>query len=232
MSVLLMPSPPRASTSSGLSTQELMKQLDLAPTKIRKLGLEANAAKRINECQEGVQKEMEKLGEIARSMNFGILEPCSYHATNEQCDAVKRYFKRDPTFDELAKFIDDKANAAAAQQVYAVGRRFMRPQPNTVRPQPTHKSPLYKAAILTTQTDNDISGQCQEFVVMPVVSRIPCVDRLRVCYLFLKPDHQAKVCRSRHACGFQLCVGKHHSILHRPSSSMVEMNQKHLRLHQ
>ncbi|OON19366.1 hypothetical protein X801_04771, partial [Opisthorchis viverrini] len=148
--------------------------------------------------------------------------------------------KRDPTFDELAKFISDKADAAAAQQVYAVGRRFMRPQPNTVRPQPIHKSPLYKAAILTTQIGNDRSGQvrlpvkcaqggsfhyldqCPEFIEMPVANRIACVDRLRVCYLCLKPYNQAKVCRSRYACGFQFCVGIHHSLLHRPSSSKTE----------
>ncbi|OON15381.1 hypothetical protein X801_08818, partial [Opisthorchis viverrini] len=54
---------------------------------------------------------------------------------------------------------------------------------------------------------------------MPVVSRTACVDRLRVCYLCLKPYHHAKMCRSRHACGFQLYVGKHHPLLHRPSSS-------------
>ncbi|OON19881.1 hypothetical protein X801_04247, partial [Opisthorchis viverrini] len=149
--------------------------------------------------------------------------------------------KRDPTFNELAKFVSDKADAAAAaQQVYAVGRRFIRPQPNTVRPQPTHKSPLYKAAILTSQIGNDRSvqvrlpvkcaqcgsshylDQCPEFIEMPVVSRITCVDLLRVCYLCLKPYHQAKVCRSRHACGFQLCVGKRHPLLHRPSSSKTE----------
>ncbi|OON19948.1 hypothetical protein X801_04175 [Opisthorchis viverrini] len=64
--------------------------------------------------------------------------------------------------------------------------------------------------------------QCPEFIEMPVVSRIACVDRLRVCYLRLKPYHQAKLCRSRHACGFQLCVGKHHSLRHRPSSSKTE----------
>ncbi|TGZ67448.1 hypothetical protein CRM22_004791 [Opisthorchis felineus] len=104
-------------------------------------------------------------------------------------------FKRDPAFDELANFISDKADAAAAQEVYAVGRRFMRPQPNPVRPQPTHKS-LYRAAILTTQIGNDRSGQirlpikcalcgsshyldqCPEFIEMPAVSRISCVDRL------------------------------------------------------
>ncbi|OON19949.1 hypothetical protein X801_04176 [Opisthorchis viverrini] len=45
--------------------------------------------------------------------------------------------KHDPTFDELAKFICNKAYAAAAQKVYAVGRSFMRVQPNTMRPQPT-----------------------------------------------------------------------------------------------
>ncbi|GAA30767.2 hypothetical protein CLF_106813 [Clonorchis sinensis] len=148
-------------------------------------------------------------------------------------------FKRDPTFDELATFISDKADAAAAQQVYTIGRRYMRPQPNPVRLQTTHKSPLYKAAILTTQIGDGRSGQvrspikcaqcgsshyldqCPEFVEMPVVSRIACVDRLRVCYLCLKPNHQAKMCRSRHACGSQLCAGKHHPLLHRPISSMM-----------
>ncbi|OON15828.1 hypothetical protein X801_08364, partial [Opisthorchis viverrini] len=126
--------------------------------------------------------------------------------------------KRDPTFDELAKFISDKANAAAAQQVYAVGRR----------------------AALTTQIGDDRSGQvrspvkcaqygsshyldrCPEFIKIPVVDRMARVDRLRVCYLCIKPYHQAKVCRSRHARGFQLCVGKHHLLLHRPSSSETE----------
>ncbi|OON14927.1 hypothetical protein X801_09276, partial [Opisthorchis viverrini] len=446
MSVSRLPSPSRASISSALSTQELMRELDLARIKIKKLELEADAAKRIKEYQDSVQQEMEKLDEIARSMNSGGLETCPCPATNERCDAVRRYVnsipdpkdlpipveqdtvinppnihlsnantrqddrlletaqlvqtcmglparqlpkfdgnpadyhsfmrsfmstiarrtrdpadrfsylvhhcegeavqairrcgvlepeegyaealrilerrfggphiiattsieqltegptlkaddhkalvtladdmicsatlkqleypndlnscrtigavvarlpstmqnewfalaaksfksKRDPTFDGLAKFISDKADAAAAQQVYAVGRRFMRPQPNTVRPQPTNKSPLYKAAILTTQIGNDRSGQvrlpvkcaqcgsshyldqCPEFIEMSVVSRIACVDRLRVCYLCLKPYHQAKVCRSRHACGFQLCVGKHHPLLHRPSSSKTE----------
>ncbi|OON14573.1 zinc knuckle [Opisthorchis viverrini] len=47
--------------------------------------------------------------------------------------------------------------------------------------------------------------QCPEFVKMPAAIRIDCVERLRVCYLCLKPNHQAKRCRSRHACAFQLC---------------------------
>ncbi|OON21999.1 hypothetical protein X801_02098, partial [Opisthorchis viverrini] len=60
------------------------------------------------------------------------------------------------------------------------------------------------------------------FIEVPVVSLIACVDRLQVCYLCLKPYHQAKLCRSRHACVFQLCVGKHPALLHRPSSSKTE----------
>ncbi|TGZ63690.1 hypothetical protein CRM22_006778 [Opisthorchis felineus] len=51
-------------------------------------------------------------------------------------------FKRDPRFDELANFISDKSDAAAAQAVYAVGRGYMRPQSNPVRPKPTQISTI------------------------------------------------------------------------------------------
>ncbi|KAG5453271.1 hypothetical protein CSKR_202464 [Clonorchis sinensis] len=83
MSVSRLPSPSRASTSSGLSTQELMKELELARIKIKRLELEADAAKRIKEYQDSVQQEMEKLDELARSMNSGVLEAYPCPASNE-----------------------------------------------------------------------------------------------------------------------------------------------------
>ncbi|GAA50586.1 protein disulfide-isomerase [Clonorchis sinensis] len=99
MSVSRLPSRSHASTSSGLSTQELMKELELTRIKIKRLELEADAAKRIKEYQDSVQQDMEKLDELARSMNSRVLEFCP--ASNEQCDAVKRCVNSIPDPKEL-----------------------------------------------------------------------------------------------------------------------------------
>ncbi|OON15829.1 30S ribosomal protein S10 domain protein [Opisthorchis viverrini] len=68
-----------------------MIELDLPRIKNKNLELEADASKRIKEYQDSVQQEMENLDEIAPSMNSGGLETCPCPATNERCDAVRRY---------------------------------------------------------------------------------------------------------------------------------------------
>ncbi|KER27541.1 hypothetical protein T265_05431 [Opisthorchis viverrini] len=122
-------------------------------------------------------------------------------------------------------------HAAAAQQVYAERRKFMRQAPTNTQisivlsshPDDADMQLQIRLLIKSAQCGSSrYLEQCPEFIEMPVVSTNICVDRLRVCYLCLKPNHQAKMCRSRHACGLQLCVGNHHLLVHRLSSSKPE----------
>ncbi|OON23376.1 hypothetical protein X801_00710 [Opisthorchis viverrini] len=111
--------------------------------------------------------------------------------------AIPFKFKRDRTFDELGNFISDKADAGAAQRVYAVGGKYMRPKQNHVGPQPTHKS-LYSGY----RDDADRRGQI----------------RLTPSMLFMFTwNHPAKTCHFRHTCNFRLLVEKHRRFLQRPS---------------
>ncbi|OON16270.1 hypothetical protein X801_07919, partial [Opisthorchis viverrini] len=73
-----------------MSTQDLMRELGLARTKIKKLELEPDVAERTKEYQHSVQQEMEKLDESARSVNSGVLEGCPCPETSGQCDAANR----------------------------------------------------------------------------------------------------------------------------------------------
>ncbi|KAG5446297.1 hypothetical protein CSKR_110336 [Clonorchis sinensis] len=75
--------------------------MELARIKIKRLELEADVAKRIKVYQDSVQLEMEKLDDFARSMNSGVLEAYPCPASNEQCDAVKRYVSSIPDPREL-----------------------------------------------------------------------------------------------------------------------------------
>ncbi|KAG5452722.1 hypothetical protein CSKR_102153 [Clonorchis sinensis] len=117
MSVSRLPSPSRASTSSGLSTQELTKELELARIKTKRLELEADAAKRIKEYQDSVQQEMEKLDELARSVNSRVLEAYPCPASNEQCGAVKRYVNSIPDPKELSIPVEQLSELLSTLQI-------------------------------------------------------------------------------------------------------------------
>ena len=140
--------------------------------------------------------------------------------------------RRDPKFSDLTEFIRDKAAAAKLQQrcMPETSRQTQRPTASV------HDFEKKKVFSLATRTasggDSGLQprctrscpkcGQwhyldsCTQFISLTQQERLSFVNQTDLCELCLKPNHEAKACRSRRNCGQDSCCSLHHPLLHEP----------------
>lgn len=160
------------------------------------------------------------------------------------CDYASSVLKgrREPTFDELAEFVSDRADAATTRLVYlgdenmkgTTSKCFDNESSARLRSVPrvhtmatlsqvgTHsgeKVPSFRyQPTCAICEQHHYVDQCTTFRSMAKTDRIQVVKSADLCCLCLKPNHNPSNCRSRKVCGWEGCSGQHHPLLHQNST--------------
>lgn len=134
-----------------------------------------------------------------------------------------------PTWEALSSFLELYVSATAAAPRFKLSDTTSRPlnsshsKPATVR---THsnvsvQNSSYKLTCPNCQAAHPL-GKCEQFHKWSIAQRKDFVRKHKLCYNCMKGRHTVADCKSDFHC--RQCKGRHHSLLHEPSSQSFEVS--------
>ncbi|XP_062704661.1 uncharacterized protein LOC134286964 [Aedes albopictus] len=202
--------------------KELFRRLFELPTMKRESAQELNTL--VDDFQRHV-KALGKLGEPIQHWNTPLtfilcnkLDPYTLRAWEQetrQKDEVK--------YDELIEFLTQQVRMLKS---VASDLQYRSQGPSIKVAGPTPKIPTTVKSIVNSATNEPMSDappchacsqkhqlfQCPTFANLSVVQRRELISQRSLCWNCFRPNHQAKVCKSKFSC--RTCHAKHHTLLH------------------